>query len=127
MEILHNAVAWAEIPVTDFDRAKKFYESIYDFQMTEMEMGPARMGFLQYDQESGGVGAAIISGDENSPSQKGVRLYLNGGSDLNIVLNRVESAGGHVILGKTEITPEFGFFAIFQDTEGNHISLHSMG
>lgn len=127
METFHNAVAWAEISVTDFARAKKFYESIYEFQMTEMEMGPTRMGFLQYDQEKGGVGAAIIAGDDNTPSQKGVRLYLNGGSDLNIVLNRVESAGGHIILGKTKITPEFGFFAIFQDTEGNHISLHSMG
>ncbi len=125
MEMLKNAVNWIEIPVTDFARAKKFYSQIYDYEMPEMMMGEDQMGFLLYDQQ-GGVGAAIVKGNNHIPSTKGAKVYLNGGNDLNVVLNRVEKAGGKVLLAKTEITPEFGYFAIFEDCEGNHISLHSI-
>ena len=127
MEMFHNAVSWVEIPVVDFDRAKKFYSAIFDYDMAEMPMGPMRMGFLLHDQQNGGIGGAIIGGDENnSPSKTGPRVYLNGGTDLNIVLNRVESAGGKVVLPKMEISPEYGFCGGFEDTEGNHVFLHSM-
>ncbi len=126
MEMLHNAINWFEIPVSDFNRAKKFYSAIYDYEMPEMMMGPNRMGFMLCDQEKGGIGGAIVSGEGYTPSAGGTKVYLNGGADLNTVLNRVEKAGGKVLLSKTPITPELGFFAAFQDTEGNHVSLHSM-
>jgi predicted enzyme related to lactoylglutathione lyase len=126
MEMIKNAIAWAEIPVSDFARAKKFYSTIYDFEMPEMMMGPNQMGFLLYDQQGGGIGAAIVKGDGYVPSPQGTKLYLNGGNDLSVVLNRVEAAGGKVIFPKMQITPELGCFAMFEDSEGNHISLHSM-
>ncbi|ANE50396.1 VOC family protein [Flavisolibacter tropicus] len=126
MEMTTNAINWVEIPVTDFDRAKAFYSTIYDYQMPDMPMGPVRMGFLLYDQQGGGIGGAIVQGQGYAPTSKGVRVYLNGGNDLSVVLNRVEGAGGKIVLPKTQITPELGFFATFEDTEGNHISLHSM-
>lgn len=126
MEMFSNAITWAEIPVSDFDRAKKFYSAIYDYEMPEMMMGPNQMGFLLYDQQGGGIGAAIVKGDGYTPTKQGIKIYLNGGSDLNTVLNRVEKAGGKIVLPKMQITPELGHFAIFEDTEGNQISLHSM-
>ena len=121
-----NAISWVEIPVTDFERAKSFYSKIFDYEMPEMEMDSYKMGFLLSDQENGGVGGAIVQGEDCEPSKKGSKVYLNGGNDLTVVLNRVEAAGGKIIAPKTEITPEFGFFATFEDTEGNYISLHSM-
>lgn len=126
MEMTKNAISWVEIPVTDFERAKAFYSKIYDYQMPEMPMGPVRMGFLLYDQPGGGIGGAIVAGPGQEPSSKGVKVYLDGGADLSTVLDRVEAAGGKVVLPKTQITPELGYFATFEDTEGNHISLHSM-
>lgn len=123
--MLKHAVSWIEIPVTDFDRAKKFYSTIYDFDMPEMQMGPNRMGFLLHDQQGGGIGGAIVQGEGYQPATVGSKVYLNGGDNLDTVLNRVTGAGGKVILPKTEITPEFGYFAIFEDTEGNLVSLHS--
>lgn len=126
MEMTKNAINWVEIPVTDFSRAKKFYSTIYDFEMPEMQMGPNRMGFFLYDQPNGGIGCAIVQGQGYVPTSDGIKVYLNGGRDLNAVLNRVENAGGKVIMKKLQITPELGFFATFQDTEGNIISLHSM-
>jgi uncharacterized protein len=94
--------------------------------MPDMPMGPVRMGFLLYDQQSGGIGGVIVQGAGYKPTSTGVKVYLNGGNDLSVVLNRVEGAGGKIILSKKQITPELGFFATFEDTEGNHISLHSV-
>lgn len=125
MEMMTNAISWFEIPASDFKRAKKFYSTIYDYDMPEMEMGPVLMGMLPHDQ-SGGIGGALCFGEGYEPSDKGAKVYLNGGSDLNTVLNRVEGAGGKVLLPKMMISEEHGYFAIFMDTEGNHVSLHSM-
>lgn len=124
--MIHNAINWFEIPVTDFDRAKTFYSTIYDFEMPEMPMGPLRMGFLLHDRDNGGIGGAIVHGDGYTPATNGAKVYLNGGSDLDLVLNRVHGAGGKVILPKTPIGDgSFGHIGIFEDSEGNHVSLHS--
>lgn len=125
METLTHAINWFEIPVTDFARAKKFYTALYDFEMPEHVMGPNRMGFFQADTTKGGIGGAIVKGDGYVPCADGAQVYLNGGKDLATVLARVESAGGKVLVPKTKITDEIGYFAVFTDTEGNKVSLHS--
>ncbi|MBX2890116.1 MAG: VOC family protein [Saprospiraceae bacterium] len=121
-----NAISWFEIPVVNFARAKTFYQKILDFTMEEMEMGGIRMGMLPHDRENGGVGGAICFGEGYAPSgENGVKIYLTAGKDLDDVLNRVENAGGKVILPKTEIAPDMGHFAFFADTEGNVLGLYS--
>jgi len=126
MEMMKNAVQWAEIPVKNFDKAKQFYQTIFDYDMPEMPMGPNRMGILLHDQAAGGVGGAIVAGEWYEPTASGAIVYLNGGSDLSVVLNRVTNAGGAVLVPKTLIAPEMGYFAIFKDCEGNRVGLHSM-
>lgn len=125
MEKITNSVNWVEIPVLNFIRAKEFYSRIYDFEMYEQMMGVCHMGFLPMDPKSQGVGAAIVQGNGYVPTALGAKVYLNGGKDLNTVLHRVIAAGGEIITQKTKITDEIGYFAVFEDTEGNHISLHS--
>lgn len=61
MEITRNALNWFEVPVIDFDRAKKFYSAIFDFEMPEIQMGPNRLGFFLHEQGQG-VGGAIVQG-----------------------------------------------------------------
>lgn len=121
---MKNAINWFEIPATDFDRAVRFYSAIYDHDMPTRDMGHVKMGFFSHEQ--GQVGGAVVSGDGYQPSMQGCKVYLNGGDDLSTVLDRVATAGGSVVMGKTEISPEIGYFAIIQDTEGNHIYLHSI-
>jgi uncharacterized protein len=125
MEMTVNAVSWFEIPVTDFARAKKFYSAIFDFDMPEMPMGPVRMGFLPHEQGTG-VGGAIVIGADRAPSASGTLVYLAGGRDLSTVLARVPAAGGTVVTPKTMIAPDMGFYAVFSDSEGNEVGLHSM-
>lgn len=125
METMTNSVNWVEIPVLNFERAKEFYSHIYEYDMYEEVIGGWRMGFLPMERESRGVGGAIVQGTGYIPSKLGSRVYLNGGEDLQKVLSRVVGAGGEVVQAKTKISDEIGYFAIFEDTEGNHVALHS--
>ena len=119
-----HALNWFEIPVTDFARAKAFYETVLGISIEPMAMGPTMMGMLSTDPEV--VGGAIVQGEGGVPSQNGTMVYLNGGDDLGPLLARVAQAGGQVVVPKTEIGNGFGFFAHFVDTEGNKVGLHSM-
>jgi predicted enzyme related to lactoylglutathione lyase len=122
-----HAINWFEIPVSDFDRAKKFYETIFDFQMPESTMGPARMGFLLYDFQNEGRGGAIVHNPEfYTPSANGSLIYLNCEPDLQVNLDRVEKAGGKILEPKTDIGNNFGFWALILDPEGNRVAFHSM-
>lgn len=119
-----NAVNWFEIPVSDFQRAEKFYNTILAVDLVSMEASEGyRMGMFPAEA---GVGGALMQGEGYVPSAEGTIVYLNGGDDLSIALNRVEAAGGQVIVPKTSIG-ENGYFAFFMDTEGNKVGLHSMG
>lgn len=124
MSVSPHALSWFEIPVTDFARAKAFYETVLGISIETMPMGPCTMGFLSSDPTV--VGGAIVQGDSATPSQSGTTVYLNGGEDLASMLARVEQAGGSVATPKTDIGNDFGFFAHFIDTEGNKVGLHSM-
>jgi predicted enzyme related to lactoylglutathione lyase len=120
-----NALNWFEIPASNFDRAKAFYNTIFEFELsTDMDPGEGYlMGMFPFQD---GVSGAIMQGEGYTPSVDGSLVYLSAGDDLSHVLGRVESAGGEVIMPKTSIG-ENGFIAYFQDSEGNKIGLHSMG
>ena len=118
-----NAINWFEIPATNFSRAKAFYSTIFNAELAVQEIMDNQMAFLPATEN--GVGGAIIQGEGYTPSAEGTVPYLNGGTDLNVVLEKVADAGGEVVLPKTQISEEIGYFAFFMDTEGNKVALHS--
>lgn len=122
---MKNSINWFEIPVSDFDRAKKFYETLFNTEIFEMPFEDGRYGMFPADMENGGVGGAIVKGEGFVPSDIGTVVYLNGGDDLSSPLSRIEAVGGKIVLPKTSIG-ENGFMAHFIDTEGNRVALHSM-
>ena len=120
-----NAINWFEIPVTDFTRAKKFYETILGGEIMEMPFPNGKYGMFPADMQNGAVGGGLAQGEGFEPSEKGTIVYLNGGEDLSISLSKVEQAGGKIVMPKTSIGQN-GFMAHFIDTEGNRVALHSM-
>jgi len=124
---MKNATNWFEIPVTDYQRAKNFYQNILSISITDMPMPEENVeyGVFPHDQENQGVGGAIMKMKDMNPSTDGSTVYLNGGDDLNVAMNKVEAAGGKVFIQKMAIG-ENGFIAQFIDTEGNRVALHSM-
>ena len=125
MDSKANTLNWFEIAVTDFDRAKKFYETIFGITMPVMEFGPAKMGMFPMENGNGKLSGAIVKSDFHKPSAEGVLVYMNGNPDLQVALDKVEAAGGKIMRPKTIISPEFGFMAVMIDTEGNAVALHS--
>lgn len=118
-----NFISIFEIPATDFSRAKSFYQAILNVDMEEVDMGGVQMALFPGDGQS--VSGAVIKGAGYKPSADGVIIYLNGGNDLQLLLNKIETNNGKVIVPKTEIASEMGFYAMFIDTEGNRLGVHS--
>ena len=123
-----NAISWFEIPATDLNRAQKFYETIFEMQMIPMDLPNIKMRMFPITDMQNGVGGALCdSGGFHKPSPSdGPLIYLNANPDVQIVLSKVEAAGGKIIVPKTEISPEYGFMAVIIDTEGNRIAFHSV-
>lgn len=121
---MKNLISWFEIPAADFTRAVDFYKAILGLEIKESEMFGTKMGFFPTDGLN--VSGAIVSGEGYTPSKTGVLAYLNGGKDLQEVLDRVEKNKGRILVQKTQISPEMGYFGMFMDTEGNKMAVHSI-
>ena len=119
-----NAV-WFEIPSTNFTRAVTFYESMFQVSLKRENIGGEMAIFPAEENQAGG--AIVEQQPGYAPSATGAVVYLSGGADLTPLLGRVVSAGGKVVLPKTALPPGMGFFAHFEDSEGNRVGLHSMG
>jgi uncharacterized protein len=120
---MNNLISIVEIPVADFSRSVNFYKTVLGLAIEEMEMDGNQMGVLP--NEEGTVNVVLVKGKDYKPTTDGAVIYLNAGKDLQPMLDRIEKNGGQVIVPKTEISPEMGYFALFIDTEGNKLGLHS--
>ncbi|HRH51290.1 MAG TPA: VOC family protein [Panacibacter sp.] len=125
---MKNAISWFEIPATDLARAQKFYEAIFDISMIPLDTPNIKMRMFPLEDMMTQVGGALVdSGGFHIPSATdGTLIYLNANPDVQHVLDKVEAAGGKVLVPKTQISPEYGYMAVLQDTEGNRIALHSV-
>jgi predicted enzyme related to lactoylglutathione lyase len=122
-----HAISWFEIPATDLDRAQKFYETIFSIKLNPLDLPNIRMRMFPVEDINGIGGAVVDSGGFHKPSSTdGPLIYLNGNPDLQLALDKVEAAGGQIMVPKTEISPEYGYMAVIIDTEGNRIGLHSV-
>jgi len=122
-----NSINWFEIPVTDLERAKHFYQVAFGIHMEDMNMPGMEMAGFPAEMGNGKVSGALVKGGNTKPSADGIVIYLNANPDMTDVLQRIESEGGQIVLGKTQITPEIGYMAFFIDSEGNKLGIHSQG
>ncbi len=124
MSAATNALNWFEIPVTDIARAKKFYESIFEIKMEQMEMPGMKYAMFPFDPANAKIAGGLAESPMHTPGLTGSIIYLNGNPDLQLVLDRIEKAGGQITMPKTSIGQN-GFMAFFTDTEGNRMALQS--
>ncbi|WP_271766131.1 VOC family protein [Aquimarina algiphila] len=121
---MQSFISLFEIPATDISRAISFYQAILGINIEKMEIPGMEMGIFPYEGQM--VTGVIIKGEGYAPSTNGVTIYLNGGNNLQHILDKVEKNGGKVIVPKTAHADESGFFAMFLDTEGNKLGLNSL-
>lgn len=123
-----SAISWFEIPATDLDRAAKFYETILSIKLISMEMPDFKMRMFPVADMMTDIGGALVQAPDfyKSSATDGILIYLNANPDVQLVLDRVENAGGKIVVPKTQISPEYGYMGVFIDTEGNRVALHSI-
>ncbi len=120
---MKSYISLFEIPATDIKRAISFYEGILNINIEHMAMSGMEMGIFPYEDQL--VHAVIMKDDKLKPSADGITIYLDGGDNLQTILDKVETNGGKIILPKTAHADDSGFFALFLDSEGNQLGLNS--
>jgi predicted enzyme related to lactoylglutathione lyase len=126
MKMKNNVVGWFEIPVTDMDRAVRFYEKVFDLKLSRHQIGSLEMAWFQMIEGGLGATGSLVKSEFHTPSDKEVRVYFTAHSgDVAIEAGRVKVAGGEVLLQKTLITEDIGYMAVVMGSEGNQFALHS--
>lgn len=120
---MSSLIRWFEIPVHNWRRAKEFYEAVLERPVKEFSVGTGLMGHL--GSFGDGVQGAIVKHEYYRPSNEGVLIYFDGGEDLVGFLARVEAAGGRVLIDKTLISNEIGYYAVFADLDGSRLGVMS--
>ena len=113
-----------EIPSTNFSRAVKFYETIFDTKLKVEKFSGNDLGV--FSLENGESVGGVVHGENYVPGDNGAVLYLDASPSIDSVLQRIEAAGGRIKTGKVALPQEMGFIAYFFDTEGNRMALHAM-
>jgi predicted enzyme related to lactoylglutathione lyase len=121
---VRSALTWFEIPTADFERARRFYETILATTLGAEAFGPARLAVFPHDEA--GTGGCLYDGAGLRPSAEGTLVYLDADGRLDGVLERVEAAGGRIAMPKTELPRGMGWMAHIIDSEGNRVGLHSI-
>jgi uncharacterized protein len=124
---MKNAISWFEIPAIDLDRATKFYETIFGIRLLPLDTPNLKMRMFPIEDPMNGVGGALslAPGFYQPSATDGPLVYFNGNPDVQLILDMIVAAGGRIVVPKTEISPEYGYMAVFIDSEGNRVALHS--
>jgi predicted enzyme related to lactoylglutathione lyase len=121
----HNMVGWFEIPVRDMERAKQFYEAVFNISIQVTDFQGFLMGWFPFDESKEGISGSLVKHESYVPSNReGAVIYFSS-KDVSNELALIEKAGGEILQPKTLISEEIGYMALFLDTEGNKIALHS--
>ena len=121
-----NPIAWVEIPVLDMQRAMKFYSSVFNWPMKIDLDGPLKMSFFPFTPGiDGGSGALVKMSKFYKPAKVAGPLVYLAYSDILGAQERIVKNGGSVLIEKRQISPSHGYMAVFIDSEGNRIGIHS--
>ena len=122
-----DTLCWTDIPVTNLDRAIKFYSAILGKEVRKMSETGFEYGLLPHEEQNAS-GCLCVDGDsvgnKNEPSETGPLIYLSVEGRLNEAVGAARVNGGKVLRERQEIGPH-GVRAIIVDSEGNRIALHS--
>ncbi|WP_179345795.1 VOC family protein [Winogradskyella ursingii] len=117
-------VGWFEIPVNDMKRARKFYETVFNVEIKEMDFDGILMGWFPNNNDGYGATGTLIKQETYVPSKEGTLVYFMS-ENVQTELDRIKAAGGTIYQEKTKISDEYGYMGVFIDTEGNRVALHS--
>ena len=117
-----DTIVWADIPVSDMDRARAFYGKVLQAEIAIMEGSNGAVALLPMDPD--GVGGDLVLSEEQKPSLDGCTVYLNSKGDAAGMMARALVAGAEVLMPVTDMGEMVGSIGFFKDSEGNRIGVH---
>jgi uncharacterized protein len=119
-----NPIVWCEIYVQDMDRAKQFYEAVFEVKLEKLESPDNSIEMWAFPMSMDKVGAsgALVKMDGVLSGGSGTIPYFHC-EEVAVESERVVTAGGQIHKPKMSIG-QYGFMALIVDTEGNMIGLH---
>jgi len=117
-----NTIVWADIPVTDMDRARAFYAAVLEAEIPLMDGAHGDVALLPMEQ--GSVSADLVRSENQKPGLGGCTIYLDSKGDPEGMIERAVAAGGAVLMPVTSMGDMVGFIGFFEDSEGNRIGVH---
>jgi uncharacterized protein len=117
-EIMKNKMTHFAIHIDDIDRAKKFYESVFDWGFNDY--GQQDFAQIKADKTVDGELIGALQSRKYSPLPEKVIGFecTIGVESVDDIITRVKSSGGKILVPKIAI-PYVGWIAKFSDTEGN--------
>lgn len=117
-----NPINWCEIYVQDMDRARKFYEEVFQTKLQKLDSPTLEMWAFPMEKGVPGAGVALVKMDGVPSGGSGTIPYFHC-EDVANEESRVAKAGGRVHRPKMSIR-EYGFISLVVDTDGNMIGMH---
>ena len=119
---MKNTIIWFEINVANLDQAKYFYDYVLQTNIRKEDMeGYPPMGIIPGE----GVNGALVEDEEyEAPEHSGIMLYFDGTSGINAYLERIEEAGGEVVVSRSFVNEFVGYWAAFSDLDGNLLAFY---
>lgn len=113
-----HGIVWFEVPADDVERAKKFYGSLFGWNIQKF---PGPMDYWHID--TGGPDESPDGGlmKRQNPAQQGITNYISVPS-VQEFSAKVQKLGGRICMPKTAV-PQMGYFAICQDPENNMFAI----
>ncbi len=118
-----NPVIWFEIYVQDMQRAKTFYETVFQLKLERLNSPDIEMWAFPMDMNHVGAGGALVKMQDVPSGGSGTLVYFSC-ADCSVEAARAAKNGGKIHRDKFPIG-EYGFIALVADTEGNMIGLHT--
>jgi predicted enzyme related to lactoylglutathione lyase len=106
-----------EIPVSNIEKAKEFYEKVFNWQVT---ITGNNYAFFK-DAEDGIDGGFEVS----DKKMRGEFILYISTESIEDKLKEIQEIGGKVVQEKAKISDEHGYYATFEDIFGNIMGLWS--
>ena len=122
-----DTLCWTDIPVTNLDRAIKFYSAVLGKEVKRLSDGGPQYGLLPHEEQNASGCLCVRSdsgGVNNTPSANGPLIYLLVEGRLDEAVEAARANGGKILRARQQIG-EHGFRAVIIDSEGNRIALHT--
>jgi len=125
MSTMMNKVSHFEIPYEDQERAQKFYEEVFGWEINKFSDEGYYLAFTtksdpntMMPSEPGAINGGLLKRDSTAKHP----LLVIDVPNIDEHIKKIEDAGGELIMPKVSVG-DSGFFARVADTEGNVIAI----